>query len=127
MNNEVAARCSWTPKNGYKSETPFGEINMFNEKGHRAIELMLLSLVSCLNYFMVEYAKTRKYNVNSIECSCGKKMRNRPERVGLITLYIVIDGNIAKEDKKKMVEICERSCKVMNTLNNPPECEVVIS
>lgn len=127
MNKEIAARCSWSPENGYKSETPFGEINMFNEGGHRAVELMLLSLVSCLNYFMVEYAKTRKYDVNSIECYCEKKMLERPERVGFITLYIVIDCSIAEEDKKKMVEICERSCKVMNTLTNPPQCEVVIS
>ena len=127
MDKEIAARCLWTPENGYKSETPFGEINMFNEGGHRAVEVMLLSLVACLNYFMVEYAKTRKYNVHSIECSCEKKMLARPERVGHITMYIVINCNIEQEDKKKMVEICERSCKVMNTFQNAPQCEVIIS
>lgn len=127
MGKEIAAKCSWTPGNGYKSETPFGEINMFNEGGHRAVELMLLSLVSCLNYFMVEYAKTRNYKVNSIECSCEKKMLERPERVGLIIMYVVIDCNIDEEDKRKMVEICERSCKVMNTLNSGPQCEVIIT
>ncbi len=127
MNKDIAACCTWTPSGGYISETPFGEINMFDEGGHRAVELMLLSLVSCLNYFLVEYAKSRNYNVNTIQCECKKQMVERPERVGQITMSITIDCNIEQKDKQKMVEICERSCKVMNTLKNPPQCDVVIN
>tara|TARA_R110002049_G_scaffold307590_1_gene508523 strand:+ start:18322 stop:18705 length:384 start_codon:yes stop_codon:yes gene_type:complete len=126
MSKEVSARCTWSPNDGYRAETPFGVIPMFDGDGHRAVELMLLSAVSCLNFFLVEYAKTRNYEINVIECSCDKEIVQRPERIGTINIYVNIDGNVNTDDKDKMVEICERSCKVMNTIKNTPICNLVI-
>ncbi len=118
--------CSWTPKKGYFARTKFGEIPMFDAGGHRAVELMLLSAASCLSFFMVEYVKQRKLDVTDIQVSCDGEIVLRPERVKKITTKVVVDGALSHVEIKKMLHVCERACKVMNTLKSKPECDVIL-
>lgn len=120
---EYAGSSSWTPSKGYVSWTKHGEVKMFEEGGHRAVELMLLAAAACLNYFLVEYAKTRNMPITSIRVVCDGEPAQRPERLSRIVSRVVIEGNISDEERHKMLTICERACKVMNTLRYKPECE----
>lgn len=120
---EYAGSSSWTPSKGYVSWTKYGEVKMFEEGGHRAVELMLLSAAACLNYFLVEYAKARNLPLTSIRVVCDGEPAKRPERLSRIVSRVVIEGNISDEERRKMLTVCERACKVMNTLRYKPECE----
>lgn len=118
--------CSWTPVKGYSARTKYGEVPMFDEGGHRAVELMLMVTAACLNYFMVEYVRQRNLEVTDISVSCDGEIVMRPERVKRITTRVIVEGNLTDEEKKKMVHVCEGACKVMNTFKHRPECDVVL-
>lgn len=118
---------SWTPGKGYTAWTKYGEIPMFDDGGHRAVEVMLLAAAACLNFFMVEYVRNRKLNVSSIRVSCDGERALRPERLKRITTRVVVEGTLSDDEIKKMVHVCEGACKVMNTLKHQPECEVVLT
>lgn len=118
--------CSWTPAKGYSARTKDGEIPMFDEGGHRAVEVVLMATAACLNFFMVEYVRQRNLDVTDIQVSCDGEIIMRPERVKRITTRVAVDGKLTNEEIKKMVHICEGACKVMNTFKHKPECEVVL-
>ncbi len=123
---EPAGSCAWTPSKGYASWTKYGEVKMFDDGGHRAVELMLLAAAACLNYFLVEYVKSRNLPVTSIRVTCDGEPVKRPDRLAKIVTRVVIEGNITDEERRRMLHVCERSCKVMNTLRNQPECETLL-
>jgi len=123
---EPSGSCAWTPSKGYAAWTKYGEIRMFEEQGQRAVELMLLAAASCLNFFLVEYAKGRNLPITSIRVTCDGEPIKRPERLARIVSRVVIEGNVTDEERRKMLEICERACKVMNTLRHQPECETLL-
>ncbi|MEW5965232.1 MAG: OsmC family protein [Pseudomonadota bacterium] len=123
---EPTGSCAWTPSKGYAAWTKYGEVTVFDENGHRAVELMLLSAAACLNFFLVEYAKGRNLPVTSICVTCDGEPAKRPERLSRIVSRVVIEGKISDEERRKMLAICERACKVMNTLRNRPECETLL-
>ena len=126
MSKQHIADCSWTPEAGYKAKTPYGEIKMFEENGHRAVELMLLSAAACLNFFLVEYARERKLPVRHLHVTCDGEISQHPERVSTITTTVHIDGDLSEKEGRKMVTMCERACKVMNTFKNQPKIQVEI-
>jgi uncharacterized OsmC-like protein len=121
---EIAAQCSWTPGEGYRASTPFGSVKMFEEGGQRAVELMMLSAAACLDFYLVEYAKARKLRLERIAVTCEKEMAKLPERVARIVTRVTLQGDIDPAAARKMVTMCEKACKVMNTLRMPPTCEV---
>lgn len=123
---EPSGSCAWTPSKGYAAWTKYGEIQMFEQDGQRAVELMLLSAASCLNFFLVEYAKGRGLPVSSIRVTCDGEPVKRPERLSRIISRVVIEGNLTDEERRKMLDVCERACKVMNTLRHQPECETLL-
>lgn len=124
--SEPAGTSAWTPSKGYASWTKYGEVRMFEDGGHRAVELMLLSAAACLNFFLVEYARSRNLPVTSIRVTCDGEPAKRPDRLAKIVTRVVIEGNITDEERHRMLHVCERSCKVMNTLRNQPEFETLL-
>jgi uncharacterized OsmC-like protein len=124
--SEHYATCSWTAESDYLAQTPYGSVPMFTEGGHRAVELMLMSAAACLNFFLVEYAQARQLQVERLAVRCDGEVVQRPERVARIHTTIEIDGGLSDAEAKKMVHICERACKVMNTFREPPACSVTI-
>lgn len=125
MDKEHYGVCRWD-KNGYESWTPFGKINMFDSGGQRAVELFLLSAAACLNFYLVEYVRNRNLPVRELHVRCDGEMLKAPERVGKMTTVVRIDADLSDKDRAKMVKMCERACKVMNTLKDSPTIEVVI-
>lgn len=120
------ATCSWTPSSGYQAQTPFGEIKMFEEGGHRAVELMLLAAASCLDFYLAEYVRERKLPVTRLHVTCEGEISQHPERVSAIRTKVKIDGELSEQEAKKMVSMCERACKVMNTFKHQPQVHVTI-
>lgn len=120
------ATCSWTPSSGYQAQTPYGEIKMFEEGGHRAVELMLLAAASCLDFFLAEYVRERKLPVTRLHVTCEGEISPHPERVSAIRTTVKIDGELSDQEAKKMVSMCERACKVMNTFKHQPQLHVTI-
>ncbi len=115
--------CAWTPNKGFSAWTKQGEIEMFDNGGHRAVELMLLSMSSCLTFFLSEYVKAKALPVTSLRVSCDGRIVGGPERLGKVTTLVTIEGTLSREDRKHMLEICDKQWKVMNTLRQPPTCE----
>lgn len=127
MSEELtSASCTWTADGGYVAVTPDGEIPMFEDGGHRAVEVMLMSAASCLDFYLVEYAKERDLPVENISVECTGEVAGNPKRVTKIHTKVAIDGDIGEKETKKMVTMCERTCKVLNTLKKEPEVEVTI-
>jgi uncharacterized OsmC-like protein len=126
MGEKHYATCDWKPSEGYKSLTPYGEIKMFDDGGHRALEVMLLAVAACLNYYLVQYVQERKLSIRHIQVECNAETEMNPERVSKITTKVMIHGALSKQECKKMVTICERACKVANTLKYQPKIEVII-
>lgn len=120
------ATCSWTPSSGYQAQTPYGEIKMFEEGGHRAVELMLLAAASCLDFYLAEYVRERKLPVTRLHVTCEGEISQHPERVSAIRTKIKIDGELSEQEAKKMVSMCERACKVMNTFRHQPQLYVTV-
>ena len=120
------ATCSWTPLSGYQAQTPYGEIKMFGEGGHRAVELMLLAAAACLDFFLAEYVRERKLPVTLLHVTCEGEISQHPERVSVIRTTIKIDGELSDKEVKKMVNMCERACKVMNTFKHQPQLHVAV-
>jgi uncharacterized OsmC-like protein len=115
--------CAWTPGKGYSAWTKQGEVEMFDNGGQRAVELMLLSMSSCLTFFLSEYVKAQVLPVASLRVSCDGRVVAGPERLGHITTIVTIEGTLSREDRKRMLEICDKQWKVMNTIRQPPVCE----
>lgn len=126
MTTEHYGSCMWSQDTAYVANTPSGTIEMFGDDGHRAVELMLMSAAACLNFFLVEYAQARKLPIDRLEVRCDGDIAQRPERVSCIRTHVAIDGDLSGKDAQRMVQICERACKVMNTLRTPPECAIEI-
>lgn len=120
------ATCVWSSTSGYKAHTPYGEIKMFEEGGQRAVELMLLSAASCLDFYLAEYVRERKLPVSLLHVTCEGEISQHPERVSAIRTTVKIDGELSDQEAKKMVVMCERACKVMNTFKHQPEVHVII-
>lgn len=120
------ASCSWTPSAGYLAQTPFGEIKMFDDGGHRAVELMLLAVASCLDFFLAEYVRERKLPVSRLHVTCEGEISKHPERVSAIRTTIRIDGELNDREVTKMVTMCERACKVMNTIKHQPQMHIIV-
>lgn len=117
---------AWTPGKGYSSWTKQGEVAMFENGGQRAVELMLMTTAACLNYFLVEHVKAHKLPVTSIRVSCDGKIVPEPDRLGAITTRVTIEGTLSREERKAMLETCDRQWKVMNTIRNTPVCETIL-
>lgn len=126
MSDEHYGSCVWTAGSSYSARTPYGAIQMFGEDGQRAVEVMLLSAAACLNFYLAEYVQARKLPVERLEVRCVGDVAQRPERVSYIHTHVTIDGKLSDRDAQRMVSICERACKVMNTLRTPPKCSVDI-
>ncbi len=126
MEEAHTASCSWAPASGYQAQTPYGEIKMFDEGGHRAVELMLLAAAACLDFYLVEYVRERKLPVTLLHVTCEGEISQHPERVSAISTKIKIDGELSDKEVKKMVTMCERACKVMNTLKHQPQLHVTV-
>lgn len=126
MSDEHYANCSWEPNTGFDATTPYGHIPMFCENGHRAVELMLLSAASCLNFFLVEYVKARELPVTRLNVNCTGELVTGPTRVARIRTHVTVQGDLEDKEVRKMVNMCERACKVMNTFKQPPETHVEI-
>lgn len=120
------ATCSWTSSSGYQAQTPYGEIKMFGEGGHRAVELMLLAAAACLDFFLAEYVRERKLPVSQLRVTCEGEISQHPERVSAIRTTIKIDGELSDKEVKKMVSMCERACKVMNTFKHQPQLYIIV-
>jgi uncharacterized OsmC-like protein len=58
--------------------------------------------------------------------TCDGEPVKRPERLSRIISRVVIEGNLTDEERRKMLDVCERACKVMNTLRHQPECETLL-
>lgn len=121
MSDDHFGTCSWTPDASYHSYTPYGPVELFGDSGQRAVELMLLSAAACLNFYLVEYAKGRNLPVTGLEVTCTGVVVKNPERVARIDTSVKISGDLDERQTGRMVAICERACKVMNTLRNTPE------
>lgn len=126
MMSKHYASCSWTPEAGYQAQTPYGEIKMFEENGHRAVELMLLAAAACLDFFLVEYVRERKLPVTRLHVTCDGEISPHPERVSAIKTTVKIEGELSEKEEHKMVSMCERACKVMNTFKHQPQIHVAI-
>lgn len=120
------ATCSWSSTSGYQALTPNGEIKMFGEDGHRAVELMLLSAAACLDFYLTEYVRERKLPVSQLHVTCEGEITPHPERVSVIKTTVKIDGELTEKEASKMVTMCERTCKVMNTFKHQPQVHVAI-
>ena len=120
------ATCSWTSASGYQAQTPYGEIKMFEEGGQRAVELMLLAAAACLDFYLAEYVRERKLPVSRLHVTCEGEISQHPERVSAIRTTVKIEGELSDQEAKKMVSMCERACKVMNTLKHQPQLHVIV-
>lgn len=120
------ATCSWTSSSGFQAHTPYGEIRMFEDGGHRAVELMLLAAASCLDFYLAEYVRERKLPVARLEVTCDGEISQHPERVSAIRTTVKVDGELSEREVEKMVRMCERACKVMNTFKYQPQLYVTV-
>lgn len=120
------ATCSWSSSSGFQAHTPYGEIKMFEEGGHRAVELMLLAAASCLDFYLAEYVRERNLPVSQLHVTCEGEISQHPERVSAIRTTVKIDGELSEKETQKMVTMCERACKVMNTFKHQPQVHVAI-
>lgn len=127
MSDEHFASCSWSPTEGYDAQTPYGSVPMFDAGGHRAVELMLLSAAACLNFFLVEYVKARNLPVTRLDVQCNGELVGGPTRVARIETQVNVTGDMDQREVDKMVSMCERACKVMNTFKHPPETRVQVN
>lgn len=118
--------CSWTPVKGYVAWTKQGEVPMFDNGGQRAVELMLLSTASCLTFFLTEHVKANALPVSALRVTCDGKIVESPNRLGEITTYVTIEGTLSREERKRMLELCDRQWKVMNTIRLTPTCRTVL-
>jgi uncharacterized OsmC-like protein len=64
--------------------------------------------------------------VTNIHVSCDGEVAQRPERLERITTNVVVEGLLSDAERKRMLTVCERTCKVMNTLKNQPKIEAVL-
>ena len=121
------ASCTWTPTLGFESWTKMGgEVVMFGDGGHRAADLMLLSLGACLNYFLVDYVKSRDLPVTAIRVTCSGEWMKQPDRLAKIVTRVVIEGGIDDAERRRMLDDCEQIWKVMNTIRYQPECSTLL-
>lgn len=120
------ATCSWTPSSGYLARTPYGEIKMYGDGGHRAVEVMMLAAASCLDAVLVAYVTERNLSVTGIHVTCDAEISQNPIRVSAIKTLVKVEGGLSNKEIHKMVTMCERACKVMNTFKNRPRVEVAI-
>jgi uncharacterized OsmC-like protein len=118
--------CSWTPRKGYTAWTKQGEVEMFDDGGQRAVELMLMTTAACLNYFLAEHVKARNLPVTSVRVACDGTVVPSPDRLSHITTRVVIEGTLSRAERKSMLEACQRQWKVMNTIKQPPVCETIL-
>lgn len=125
-NDKLHGSCTWSADAGYRAWSKYGEVRVFGDRGHRATELMLISAASCLGYLLTEYAHERTLPVTNIQVRCEGTLVNRPERLASITTEIVVEGAISDTERRKMLTICERACKVMNTLKYRPDIKAVL-
>ena len=117
---------SWTPVKGYVAWTKQGEVEMFDNGGQRAVELMLLSAASCLTFFLAEHVKANALPVTALRVACDGKVVGGPDRLGEITTFVTIEGTLSREDRKGILAVCDRQWKVMNTIRNAPACRTVL-
>lgn len=121
------ASCTWTPALGFESSTKKGGgVVMFGDGGHRAADLMLLSLGACLNYFLVDYVKCRDLPVTAIRVTCTGDWMKQPDRLAKIVTRVVIEGGIDDAERRRMLNDCEQIWKVMNTIRYQPECATLL-
>jgi uncharacterized OsmC-like protein len=99
---------------------------MFGDGGHRAGDIMLLSVGACLNYFLVEHAKSRNLPVTSIRVSCRGEWMTQPDRLSRIITGVVIEGNIDDNERRRMLRQCKQIWKVMNSISSPPDCATIL-
>ena len=118
--------CSWTTGKGFRAWSKYGEVGMFDNGGHRAVELMLISAASCLGYLLAKYADERALPVVAIHVRCEGAITKRPERLGSIKTEVIVEGVISDEEREKMLLVCERACKVMNTLKYQPTIKTTL-
>lgn len=86
---------------------------------------MLLAVASCLD-FLAEYVRERKLPVSRLKVTCEGEISQHPARVSAITTTIKIDGELSDKEVTKMVTMCERACKVMNTIKHQPQIQIII-
>lgn len=117
---------AWTPKKGYAAWTKQGEVEMFENGGQRAVELLLMTAAACLNYFLVEHVKAHNLPVTSIRVACDGAVVLNPDRLGRITTRVMIEGSLSREERKSLIESCDSQWKVMNTIKHAPVCETIL-
>ncbi|WP_436640584.1 OsmC family protein [Microbaculum sp. FT89] len=118
--------CAWTPKRGYTAWTKQGEVEMFENGGQRAVELMLMTTAACLNYFLAEHVKVHDLPVTSIRVACDGAIVPDPDRLGRITTRVTIEGTLSRDERKALLEACQNKWKVMNTITHGPVCETIL-
>lgn len=124
--DKLHGSCTWSAQTGYRAWSKYGEVEVFGENGHRATELMLISAAACLGYLMAEYVRERGLPIEDIRVDCEGTFAKRPERLSRIVTTVVVDGEITDDERQRMLTVCERACKVMNTLKHQPEIKAVM-
>ena len=86
-------------------------------------ELFLASVGGCFMSNLLAAIRARELPVSDVETVVTGTVDGAPARFTAITLHVTA-GNTPPEDLKKLVEIADRGCIMMNTLRGKLEVTI---
>lgn len=86
----------------------------------RAMELLLMSLGTCMLGTMLTYARRKGLLITRLETHLTDEAVQGPEPIGCIVVTIDAGRGLSERDRTALRRAAE-SCKIHHTLKHPPE------
>ncbi len=98
------------------------------DEGFHSIDLLLVSLATCMGMDMVSILKKKGGKIDAFEVTVdGKRALEHPKRYEKITMTFRCTGDYRREDLLRAHELSrDKYCGAYATLQNPPDIECIV-
>ncbi|MFB0543460.1 MAG: OsmC family protein [Candidatus Bathyarchaeia archaeon] len=95
------------------------------DTGMTPTELFLSALGCCVGLYIVRFCDRRGIPTKGMKIQVSREGAQNPSRIGRILFEVEMPSPVPEERREEIIAVAKR-CYLHNTLNNPPEMNVLL-
>ena len=95
------------------------------DRGMSPTELLLSALGFCIGLYIERFCERRGIETKGMKIHVSREGAQNPSRIGKILFEVEMPSLIPEEHRESIISVAKR-CYLHNTINNPPEMNILL-